>query len=237
MPATGPPPARPPLPLERRALRRTLLLAPALAPERASCETGCLPLSPAPPGLWLAVPAEDSTRRGGAELDPESGSTVVATLSPPGLWRAATAEDSTKKAGAELDPESDSTAVPTPGDPDQLVDSEDLDDWGVGEARAPPPERLAAPGARRDDGEVLPAPPGLAPPPETPSHGSTLHALGRCRPCNWFWKPGGCNFGAGCSCCHLCPAEEPKLRRKAKRALIPSGPRGGEPTAHRAHPW
>ena len=203
MPAAGPPPARPLLPLEQRTLRRTLLLAPALPTERASCEAGCRPLSAAPPGLWLAAPAEDSTKKGGAETDPES----------------------------------DSTAVPSPCDPDALADPDDLDDWGVCEAPAPSPDRLAGPGARRDDGEVLPVPPGLAPPPEAPSHGSTLHALGRCRPCNWFWKPGGCHFGAGCSCCHLCPSEESRLRRRAKRALIRSGPRGGGPAAHRAHPW
>lgn len=49
-----------------------------------------------------------------------------------------------------------------------------------------------------------------------PSKGSALHAEGRCSPCAWFWKPQGCHHGTECGRCHLCPASEIKLRRKAK---------------------
>lgn len=233
-------PAQPLLPLERRPLRRALLLAPALAAETA-CEAGRRPPSPAPPRLWLAVPPQDSTRKGSAEaLATETACEAgrrPPSPAPPGLWLAVTPRDSTRKGSAEPDTESDSTVVPTPCELSPLEDSDDVGDWGVGGARAPPPETLAAQGARRDDGEMLPVPPGLAPPPGAPSHGSTLHALGRCRPCNWFWKPSGCHFATECSCCHLCPAGEHKLRRRAKRALIRSCPRGGEPpAAPGAHP-
>jgi len=59
-------------------------------------------------------------------------------------------------------------------------------------------------------------PPGLDPPPGTPSHGSTLHAVGDCRPCAWFWKAAGCQNGQDCTYCHICPADEAKQRRKAR---------------------
>ena len=49
-----------------------------------------------------------------------------------------------------------------------------------------------------------------------PSKGSALHADGKCSPCAWFWKPQGCHHGEECGRCHLCPASEIKVRRKAK---------------------
>ncbi|CAK9030643.1 Hypothetical protein SCF082_LOCUS19288, partial [Durusdinium trenchii] len=52
--------------------------------------------------------------------------------------------------------------------------------------------------------------------PSLPSKGSALHADGRCSPCAWFWKPQGCHHGEECGRCHLCPASEIKVRRKAK---------------------
>ena len=48
------------------------------------------------------------------------------------------------------------------------------------------------------------------------STGSMLHAVGRCRPCAWFWKTAGCLNGQDCARCHLCPEGELKVRRKAK---------------------
>ncbi|CAJ1362753.1 unnamed protein product [Effrenium voratum] len=54
------------------------------------------------------------------------------------------------------------------------------------------------------------------PQPTLPSRGSALHAEGQCAPCAWFWKAQGCHHGAECGRCHLCPASEIKLRRKAK---------------------
>jgi len=59
-------------------------------------------------------------------------------------------------------------------------------------------------------------PPGLCPPPGTPSHGSVLHSSGDCRPCVWHWKRGGCKNGLDCRHCHLCPEGEIKARRKTK---------------------
>jgi hypothetical protein len=80
-----------------------------------------------------------------------------------------------------------------------------------------------APGARSADGSVLPVPPGLQPPPETPSHGSTLHQTGTCQPCAWFWKPGSCQNGLDCGYCHLCPESELKDRKKSKHVQMRLG--------------
>ncbi|CAE7472296.1 GekBS024P [Symbiodinium natans] len=66
-------------------------------------------------------------------------------------------------------------------------------------------------------------PPGLDPPVNTPSHGSTLHAEGNCKPCAWFWKPGSCQNGKDCMHCHLCPKDELKMRKKAKSAFMRLG--------------
>jgi len=55
------------------------------------------------------------------------------------------------------------------------------------------------------------------------SSGSTLHALGKCKPCAWHWKPGGCTNGAECCHCHLCPPGEMKGRRKAKETAMRAG--------------
>lgn len=56
-----------------------------------------------------------------------------------------------------------------------------------------------------------------------PSSGSTLHALGKCKPCAWHWKPGGCQNGKECCHCHICPAGELKGRRKAKETAMRAG--------------
>lgn len=66
---------------------------------------------------------------------------------------------------------------------------------------------------------VLPPPPGLLPG-SLPSVGSFDHGTGRCKPCGWFWKPGGCSNGRECCHCHLCPRGEIHARRRAKLALI-----------------
>jgi len=52
------------------------------------------------------------------------------------------------------------------------------------------------------------------------SSGSVLHSLGRCEPCAWFWRPGGCRSGQECRRCHLCPEGEVKARRKAKNVAL-----------------
>jgi len=53
-----------------------------------------------------------------------------------------------------------------------------------------------------------------------PTKGSALHGTGSCKPCAWHWKPGGCEAGASCSFCHLCPPGEIKMRKKIKVALM-----------------
>jgi hypothetical protein len=48
------------------------------------------------------------------------------------------------------------------------------------------------------------------------SVGSAMHASGKCRPCGWFWKEGGCGNGADCLHCHTCPADALIQRKKEK---------------------
>mmetsp|Transcript_12772 Transcript_12772/g.39840 ORF Transcript_12772/g.39840 Transcript_12772/m.39840 type:complete len:767 (-) Transcript_12772:454-2754(-) len=62
--------------------------------------------------------------------------------------------------------------------------------------------------------------PLLPPPLPLPSIGSSLHGTGLCRPCAWFWKPQGCENGAECCHCHLCPSGEIKARRRMKVAML-----------------
>jgi len=65
---------------------------------------------------------------------------------------------------------------------------------------------------------------GAPPMGDFPSAGSALHdGTGRCSPCAWFWKPRGCQSGASCGYCHLCPEGELKSRKKAKVAAIRMG--------------
>jgi len=58
------------------------------------------------------------------------------------------------------------------------------------------------------------------------SPGSALHgqvdADGQplCEPCAWFYKATGCQNGATCRRCHLCPEGEIKIRRKKKIAKL-----------------
>jgi hypothetical protein len=73
-------------------------------------------------------------------------------------------------------------------------------------------------------------PPGLSAPPGTPSHGSTLHSSGNCRPCAWFWKPKGCQNGRECGHCHLCPEGELRERKKNKNAVMRLGLSTPQPT-------
>lgn len=69
------------------------------------------------------------------------------------------------------------------------------------------------------DAVIVPPPPGLLPG-NLPSIGSVDHGTGRCKPCGWFWKAGGCSNGRECCHCHLCPRGEIHARRRAKIALI-----------------
>jgi hypothetical protein len=84
-------------------------------------------------------------------------------------------------------------------------------------------EAVSTPGiARSRSGSNLLAPPGLTPS-GLPSHGSVLHGSGNCRPCAWFWKPGGCQNGKECGHCHLCPEGEIKNRKKGKLSMMRLG--------------
>mmetsp|Transcript_43083 Transcript_43083/g.109499 ORF Transcript_43083/g.109499 Transcript_43083/m.109499 type:complete len:512 (-) Transcript_43083:565-2100(-) len=56
-----------------------------------------------------------------------------------------------------------------------------------------------------------------------PSTGSALHVLGKCRPCAWFWKSQGCQNGAACAHCHLCPQGELKERKRIKESAMRMG--------------
>jgi hypothetical protein len=102
------------------------------------------------------------------------------------------------------------------------------------ELSTPPPAEIAAAldGPRTpsssDCGGLTIFPPGLEPPCGTPSHGSSLHGAGRCRPCAWHWKPGGCTNATSCSYCHLCPEGELKTRKKSK--LVSLRTAGATPT-------
>jgi hypothetical protein len=58
------------------------------------------------------------------------------------------------------------------------------------------------------------------------SLGSSLHAAGTCKPCTWYWKPGGCKNGQDCRHCHLCPPGEEASQRRRVVALR-RGPRRG----------
>ncbi|CAJ1373662.1 unnamed protein product [Effrenium voratum] len=50
----------------------------------------------------------------------------------------------------------------------------------------------------------------------TSSLGSLQHNAG-CKPCAWYWKPGGCRNGSNCHHCHLCPQGELTRQRKMHR--------------------
>jgi len=55
--------------------------------------------------------------------------------------------------------------------------------------------------------------------PATHSEGSHLHPH-ECKPCAWYHHARGCQRGADCEFCHLCPAGEIKRRKKEKYRLL-----------------
>ncbi|CAK0861867.1 unnamed protein product [Prorocentrum cordatum] len=67
-----------------------------------------------------------------------------------------------------------------------------------------------------------------------PSVGSSLHAAGMCKPCAWYWKPGGCQNAQECRHCHLCPPGEIAARKR--RAAAGAAARR-DPNAWRAAGW
>eukprot|EP00747_Dinoflagellata_sp_TGD_P166115 gnl/TRDRNA2_/TRDRNA2_188398_c0_seq1.p1 gnl/TRDRNA2_/TRDRNA2_188398_c0~~gnl/TRDRNA2_/TRDRNA2_188398_c0_seq1.p1 ORF type:complete len:404 (+),score=70.74 gnl/TRDRNA2_/TRDRNA2_188398_c0_seq1:83-1213(+) len=50
--------------------------------------------------------------------------------------------------------------------------------------------------------------------------GSMLHSSGKCRPCAWYWRPGGCENGQECQHCHLCESGAVKQRKKEKAMMM-----------------
>jgi len=54
---------------------------------------------------------------------------------------------------------------------------------------------------------------------DLPSAGSARHHTGQCKPCAFAWKPEGCESGADCIFCHLCPAGEKQRRKRVLRHL------------------
>lgn len=52
------------------------------------------------------------------------------------------------------------------------------------------------------------------------SEGSAQHSSGTCKPCAFLWKDeSGCQNGANCKFCHMCPPGEVKNRKKQKLAM------------------
>lgn len=81
-----------------------------------------------------------------------------------------------------------------------------------------PPSARDAPAPRTDSTSTesaaadVPDAAGACPTP-LPTRGSNGHGLGLCKPCAFVFK-GGCNSGADCKFCHLCPPDEKKIRKK-----------------------
>jgi hypothetical protein len=63
--------------------------------------------------------------------------------------------------------------------------------------------------------------------PQPRSKGSALHYQGTCKPCAFFWKVVGCQYGSDCEFCHLCDADERKRRNKEKRMAMHAMQTGG----------
>lgn len=56
-----------------------------------------------------------------------------------------------------------------------------------------------------------------------PSAGSAGHHGGRCKPCAFVWKEGGCANGVECIFCHLCDPCERRNRKKERKSAVQSG--------------
>jgi hypothetical protein len=55
--------------------------------------------------------------------------------------------------------------------------------------------------------------------PEVPTAGSAVHYTGECKPCAFLYTK-GCENGAQCTFCHLCPPDEKRRRQKEKQAAF-----------------
>eukprot|EP00438_Fugacium_kawagutii_P033859 Skav232699 [mRNA] locus=scaffold1113:1188:1808:- [translate_table: standard] len=52
------------------------------------------------------------------------------------------------------------------------------------------------------------------------SVGAVRHAQGDCKPCAWFWRPGGCTRGEACQHCHLCPRGALQKKKRQNRQVL-----------------
>lgn len=87
-----------------------------------------------------------------------------------------------------------------------------------GQAAGDAPPRAGEAQELQEAAAVPPPPPPPPAPAGALSVGSELHASGSCRPCSFFHRPSGCQNGAECRHCHLCPDGEIKARRKSRFA-------------------
>lgn len=90
--------------------------------------------------------------------------------------------------------------------------------------QAPPTEARVAPGSIAPVSSpacMSPASAAAAPSPGSADHGKfDSHGEALCQPCAWFYKGSGCQNGATCRRCHICPEGELKLRKKQKIAKL-----------------
>merc|ERR1719491_1534227 len=56
--------------------------------------------------------------------------------------------------------------------------------------------------------------------PALPALESLGHYYGLCRPCGFVHSRSGCDAGASCTFCHLCPPGTMQLQRKMKGHLV-----------------
>lgn len=173
---------------------------------------GLLPRTPPPPGVPAAF-FEASTAASFLEALARQSCAAGPELPPPRLppslplelrARVASGEDSDPALFSLFGRTVSEGAVP-PGTPQTRWENE---------------EGAATPVVTHGRGRF---PPGLPPPTGSPSHGSTLHITGQCRPCAWFWKPSGCHNGSECGRCHLCPSGEMKVRKRVKQTVMQLG--------------
>jgi len=134
---------------------------------------------------------------------------------PAGGREAREREEAAERAAAEEEAEAEEAEVacyPTCGSSPEFGRGGSLEEEVVG---VPPPP-AAPPSA--------PRPLNLAElvGPQPSSKGSILHYQGTCKPCAFFWKVVGCQYGSECEFCHLCDADERKRRNKEKRMAMHS---------------
>jgi len=86
-------------------------------------------------------------------------------------------------------------------------------DFGQSHNASQPEFMSASIGAARDS---TMSPAGVS---AVPTSGSSRHRQGTCKPCAFAFKPEGCQSGAECKFCHLCPPGEKQRRKRVMRQL------------------